>query len=307
LEAHALGVEMKKPTDKESDEKINTSEDKSLEQELQQLWNTYSQSPIPTIIVRKDGKHIRCNEAATEMTGYTLEETPDMETFLQKAYPDKKYRDMVYKISKKSINDKIKIRRTEFTIVRKDGEQRHIAFSVYLITHSGKPTDYHIIQGEDITVRKQLEEDLRRSELELKRQKQALEQKNIALREVIAQIETERNTLKEDMRNNIITIIEPIFEKLIINNVPDEYIDLFRHLLENLSSSFGKNITRISDELTPREIEICSMIENGLMNKEIAKLLKVSPNTIRKHRENIRKKIGIQGENINLRSFLKHL
>ena len=295
---------MTHPPDKESIEKPNNSNDKSLEQELQQLWNIYSQSPIPTIIIRKDGKHIRWNEAATEMTGYKLEEVPDVETWMQKIYPDKKYRNKVCKIAQNSIDYKIKLKRTEFTIIRKDGEKRHIAFSVYLITHEGKPTDYHIIQGEDITDRKQLEEDLRRSELELKRQKKALEQKNIALREVIAQIETEKNTLKEDMRININNLIIPVLEKLEINSVSYENIHLLRHLLENLSSSFGRNITRISYKLTPREIEICSMIEDGLMNKEIAKLLKISSNTIRRHRENIRKKIGIRGEKINLRSFL---
>ena len=83
---------MTHPPDKESIEKPNNSNDKSLEQELQQLWNIYSQSPIPTIIIRKDGKHIRWNEAATEMTGYKLEEVPDVETWMQKIYPDKKYR-----------------------------------------------------------------------------------------------------------------------------------------------------------------------------------------------------------------------
>jgi len=73
-----------------------------------------------------------------------------------------------------------------------------------------------------------------------------------------------------------------------------------------LSSSFGRKITRINDELTPREKEICIMVEDGLMNKEIAKLLNISTHTIEKHRQNARKKLGIYNKKTNLRSYLKH-
>jgi len=93
---------------------------------------------------------------------------------MQNIYPDKEYRNAVSEFAQKSIDDKIKLKRTEFTITRKDGEQRHIEFSVYLISHKGKPTDFHIVQGEDITARKQLDEDLKKTELTLKKNKISL-------------------------------------------------------------------------------------------------------------------------------------
>ena len=99
--------------------------------------------------------------------------------------------------------------------------------------------------------------------------------------------------IKDDVITNINEIIFPVLEKLKLEDTSNEYIDLLRHLLENLSSSFGRKITKINYKLTPREIEISAMIESGLMNKEISKFLNITCNTIEKHRENIRKKLGI--------------
>jgi len=66
----------------------------------------------------------------------------------------------------------------------------------------------------------------------------------------------------------------------------------------------GKKLTEKSMKLTSREIEICAMIKNGLMNKEIANLVNISLQTVERHRANIRKKFGITGEEVNLTSYL---
>jgi DNA-binding CsgD family transcriptional regulator len=48
-----------------------------------------------------------------------------------------------------------------------------------------------------------------------------------------------------------------------------------------------------SDGLTPREYEIMSHVGSGKTNKEIAQILWVSPNTVRKHLENVFEKLGV--------------
>ena len=159
----------------------------------------------------------------------------------------------------------------------------------------------------DITERKNAEEALKISEAKLMKQKSVLEQKNIALREIIRQIEIEKNTIKDDITTNVNEVILPIIKKMKLKQASDEYIDLFQHLLEKLSSSFGRRITKISAKLTPREIEISTMIESGLTNKEISKLLHISRQTVEKHRKNIRKKLNITKKDINLASYLQHL
>ena len=79
---------------------------------------------------------------------------------------------------------------------------------------------------------------------------------------------------------------------------------MLRNQLDRLTSSFGNNIKHISPKLTYKEIEISSMIENGLMSEEISKLLNISCKTVERHRHNIRKKLGIVRKNINLRTYL---
>jgi DNA-binding NarL/FixJ family response regulator len=57
-------------------------------------------------------------------------------------------------------------------------------------------------------------------------------------------------------------------------------------------------------ELSPTEVAIGTMIRNGLSTKEIADLRCISAGTVRRHRENIRKKLGLQNRRANLRTYL---
>jgi len=56
--------------------------------------------------------------------------------------------------------------------------------------------------------------------------------------------------------------------------------------------------------LTPTEIEIANLIKQGKQTKDICKLLHMSKGAINFHRNNIRKKLGLNKEKVNLRSFL---
>jgi len=135
----------------------------------------------------------------------------------------------------------------------------------------------------------------------------ALQQKDIALREMIEQIHIEKNNLKEDMADNINNNIMPILSKIELTRDTAGYKDLLKYHLEEIASSFGHNISKKHVNLTLRETEICNMIRGGLSSKEICNLLNVSDLTIEKHRRNIRKKLGLSNRMINLASYLRSL
>ena len=80
----------------------------------------------------------------------------------------------------------------------------------------------------EITERKKTEEALKNSETELQDQKSALEQKNIALREIVAQIETEKNKIKEDIVTNLEKIVLPLLGKMKLSENPNEYLDFLK-------------------------------------------------------------------------------
>jgi len=56
--------------------------------------------------------------------------------------------------------------------------------------------------------------------------------------------------------------------------------------------------------LTPTEIQIANFIKHGASSKDIADSLGLSQRTVDTHRYNIRKKIGIGGKGVNLRTYL---
>lgn len=163
--------------------------------------------------------------------------------------------------------------------------------------------------GRDITQRKEAEAALKASEKKLREQKAILERKNIALREILDQIEIEKKEIKDDVIASIDNILLPILKKLKSEgpkNLP-QTIALLEHSLEGMASSFGRKISQASLKLSPREIEICNMIKNGLSSKEIAAILHLSLKTINRHRQNIRRKCEIRNQKINLTSFLQSL
>ena len=59
--------------------------------------------------------------------------------------------------------------------------------------------------------------------------------------------------------------------------------------------------------LSPVEIQICTMIRSGLATKEIAALRHISPITVHRHREHIRKKLGLTNRKVNLASYLNSM
>ena len=156
-----------------------------------------------------------------------------------------------------------------------------------------------------IAERMNAEKALLESEAKLQKQKSALEQKNIALGEVIAQIEVEKRRIKDDIETNINIVVSPILEKLKKEKASAKYVYMLKYHLGRLTSSFGSKITKKSFNLTPREIEVCNMVKGGLTSKDISNLLNISYRTIEKHRKNIRHKLGISNKRINLTSFLR--
>lgn len=151
---------------------------------------------------------------------------------------------------------------------------------------------------------KSMEDLLKKSETKLRKHKISLEQKNMALREIILQIELEKKNIKNNIMANLDRSVFPILEKLKNHKEIRTYIDLLQHHLNNLTSSFSVKITEAISKLTPREIEICNMIKGNLSSKEISNLLNISHQTVEKHRKNIRKKFKLLNKSSNLSSFL---
>ncbi len=147
-----------------------------------------------------------------------------------------------------------------------------------------------------------------RSVQNLEREREELEKKNIALNEILTNIDAQKTEIKRQVADNINEMLMPFLRRIANpdGSVNQQALTVLRGGLEDLAQTSTDFVHRFS-KLTPREIEICNCIRRGFSSKEIAEELNISPATVHKYRELIRKKLGLTRKEVNLRTFLKNL
>ncbi|TNF47562.1 LuxR family transcriptional regulator [bacterium] len=159
----------------------------------------------------------------------------------------------------------------------------------------------------DLAMRLNAEQELQETNRLLLIERQTLQETNTALKTLMARIEEEKRDIHRDIRDNVEKVLMPILHELSMA-VPKhqrKYVDLLRDNLEEITSPFVSQLSDKFHSLTPTEIQICSMIRSGLRTKEISELRGVALATINRHRERIRRKLGIINSDVNLATFLK--
>jgi len=148
-----------------------------------------------------------------------------------------------------------------------------------------------------------------RAEQQLEMERDALQKANIALKEVLARVREDRLEVEERVQSNVDEIIMPILHGLVQAPPSDVsgYADLLeRNLRDIVPPCTGRGVQQLT-KLSPCELQISNMIKQGLSTKDIARLRHIAPATVSRHRERIRKKLGIAHKSINLASYLGSL
>jgi len=145
-----------------------------------------------------------------------------------------------------------------------------------------------------------------RAEEELGIEKIALENKNIALKEVLKKVHEEKKEIATRVQSNVDKIIMPIFSLLEKNANSNDasVLKLLKKNLEEVTSPFTNAISKEFVSLSPVEIQICNYIKNGFSTKDIAQLRGIAVATVSRHREHIRGKLNLKNKNINLVTYL---
>lgn len=166
----------------------------------------------------------------------------------------------------------------------------------------------------DINDRKKAEHALKISnetlEEKVRERTAELEDMNMALKVLLRKREADREEVEEKISANFKLRVSPVLDRLKRTfSQKKEYsvIELLEQELNDIVSCFSKKLSHPITGLTPMEIQIASMIKMGKSNKDISTLLNRSPHTIANHRENMRKKLGLKNQKINLRSYLSNL
>jgi PAS domain S-box-containing protein len=163
---------------------------------------------------------------------------------------------------------------------------------------------------EQIAERERAEALLSRQTLELDLKSRTLEEANIALRVMLKAREEDRKELEDNVVSNIHELAFPHLNRLRNSRLTSEQaamLDAVCASLDRVVSPFSRRLSSRHLSLTPQEILAANLIKGGHSSKDIAAILGVSVRTVEFHRENIRKKLGLNNRRINLRSHLLSL
>ena len=162
----------------------------------------------------------------------------------------------------------------------------------------------------DISERKKAEKELRDREEELEIKSRNLEELNTALKVLLKHRDDDREELEERILSNVKELILPYLEKLkrtLLTSDQLAYMDIIESNLDDILSPFLHKMTSKYLDLTPREIQVATLIREGKTTKEISEVLNISSRAVEFHRDNIRVKLGLKNKKANLRSFLLSL
>jgi PAS domain S-box-containing protein len=160
----------------------------------------------------------------------------------------------------------------------------------------------------EIEERRRVEVELRRQDVVVREQKRQLEQINNALHVLLDHLNQEKKKLGEDIALNMRKLVMPYLERLKVNVSGHEgktLVNIITSNLENLTQPFGGMLSLKGLDLTPMEIQIANLIQQGYSSKDISSALSCSYETVSFHRKNIRKKLDLTSKKTNLRSYLQ--
>jgi len=146
-----------------------------------------------------------------------------------------------------------------------------------------------------------------RAQLQLEMHTKALENTNTALRVLLKQVNENKTEMETKVLDNFARLVAPYLDTLeenLANTPQQEYIKVIRENITKITSSFSMTLSSSYLGLSPREIQVADLVRHGRTNKEAARILNISINAVEFHRNNLRKKLGIQNRKVNLRTHL---
>jgi len=258
--------------------------------------NLAEQSPN-MIFINKRGKVVYANRKCEEIMGYKRDEFyADEFNFYKLIAPE---------YFKKHMRGE-EVEPYEYTLIRKNGQRIEGIITTKLIDYEGDSAILGIVT--DITERKNAEKALQEKDKKLERQAKNLEEVNMALKVLLEQRDKEKADFKESLLVNLNKLIFPYIEKLENRKLGEEsqtYVNIIKTNLKNLFEPIANTLSSKYIGLTPSEVQVANLINQGKTSKEIALILNVSPKAVSFHRGNIRKKLGLSNKKINLRTYLQ--
>ncbi len=273
-------------------------------------------SPISMAITTfEEGRFIDVNSAECSMRGYSRDELIGRTVFELGIWANPAAGRRMRRLLEKHGM----VQNFDYRFRRKSGEIRYGLISASIITIRGQR--YILSEVVDMTEIRKAEQALQKAHddlerrvkertLELQRTTCDLDEANTALRVLLRKCDQERQELEEKVFYNAKRLILPYVKKLKRQNLNKNARNItavIESKIKDLISPIGKTLGHSAFGLTPMEIRVADLIQQGSSSKEIAALLGLSIRTIESHRKSIRAKLGLANKKENLRVFLLSL
>ena len=165
---------------------------------------------------------------------------------------------------------------------------------------------------QEVYLRRALEEKLNETLAQLETRvtdrTRELQETNTALRVLLSSLDDDRKSRDHEIVEQVRSMVLPYLDKarshLGKGEVQHVYLDLAENNLKEITSSMSDKLNDAFAVMTPTEIEIAQLVMFGKTTKDIAKALSRETSTIDFHRNNIRRKLGLEGRDQNLRTHL---
>jgi DNA-binding CsgD family transcriptional regulator len=130
-----------------------------------------------------------------------------------------------------------------------------------------------------------------------------LERKNATLSELLSRIELEKKTIRDGIAARLMERVLPLLARFDAAGVPSGWTAEIRREMEQSVAGTSAGSFSLRSLLTNREMEICTLVADGLSSKEIADHLGLALATVERHRHNARRKLGFPARQGSLGSI----
>jgi PAS domain S-box-containing protein len=265
-------------------------------------------APDAVLIRNEDGNIVDANVEATKLFGYSKKELIGMH--LSTNYPPEEVKRAQKAFASMTKHGKAFLDNTY--ALRKDGQKISVdvggsCFSV------GNEVLYKII-FHNMTEHRKMQEELKKAKTQLEatvvERTMELMEANTTLKVLLSHQNQEKAENEEklftNLRNQILPYIQEL-KKELSTDKGKAYLQLIEKNLQSVMSEFVTHLKSTTSKLTPKEIQVASLIKEGMSTKEIAQFLNVSRKTVDILRYNIRKKLGLNNRKESLMSHLLSL
>ena len=277
-------------------EKLVAERTRALVSQVRFQQNLIDSIPVPVYFMDADLHYLGCNKAFAGSLGKDRKEVIGR-TALELMEPEQA---RVHHENDVSLLQRGETEPYEIIATYPDGSVHDLLVFKSLYRDKHGAADGIVTTCLDITERN-------RARVQIELHAEELENTNTALRVLLKQVNDSKTEMENRIMDNLARLVNPYLDQLeenLARTPQQEYVRVIQENLKRITSTFSLSLSSSYLGLSPREIQVADLVRQGRANKEAARILNISVNAIEFHRNNLRKKLGLQNKKINLRTYL---